>query len=64
MSKYWAGAWNPQLGLAVMEQKTPQENSQMVVAILLPKERAENLAASIVSILESELPASPKETKE
>ena len=50
--KYWLGAYNKQLGLAVMRQKSAAENSQLVVAIMLPKEEAESLAVKIVAELE------------
>ena len=47
--KYWKGAYNKRLGLAVMEQKAADANSQRVVAIMLPEAEAQWIADIIVA---------------
>lgn len=61
--KYWLGAYNRQLGLAVMRQMFSDCSSQMVVAIMLPESEAIALGKIVCEHLRS-LPAAPESTKD
>jgi hypothetical protein len=49
--RYWKGAYNSRLGLAVMRQDSATVNSVMVVAIMLPEAEAQIIANAVIPTL-------------
>jgi hypothetical protein len=64
IQRYWKGAYNSRLGLAVMEQKSPDVNSQMIVAIMLPEKEAQEIADVLIEYLRKRTDVSIKEASE
>ena len=58
--KYWKGAFNRQLGLAVMRQKSATENSQMIAHICLHEREASELADALIATLNTNYAAVEK----